>query len=98
MPEAFTYSTPQKVWITKHALNGGIYSALAVLDVRKGQKVAITKFKTNFPEFYQPNEWRETRDAALAQAELMRERKIKSLVKVIGLIESMSIKIKDEVT
>jgi len=97
MSEPFTYSTPQKVWITKHALDGGVYSAMAVLDIRKGHKIAITKFKTNFPQFYQPGEWQETLESALRKAELMREQKLKSLVKVISIIEQMQFKIKDEV-
>ena len=81
----------------KHALNGGIFSALAVVTTYRNQHVAITDFYSKHRNIYQPNEWRPTREEAIAYAEEMRERKLKMLVKAIQQVEKLEITVTDRV-
>lgn len=73
-----------KVWISKYALTNGI-EEIDIREVGDGMVATLGPY-TNY---YLPGQWHETREAAVARAEVMRVAKLKSLRKSISEIEGM---------
>ena len=76
-----------KVFITKYALTQGIYEA----NVEKTSPPNM--FKTGSPLFH-AGEWYESIDEAMAHAENMRERRIKSLERSFEKMRKSAVKVK----
>lgn len=75
-----------KVWITKYALTAGIYQE----EVERSERGV---WKDNGPSrigqgFYN-NDWHETPESAIAQAEKKRAAKIRSLEKQIAKLKTL---------
>lgn len=70
-----------KVWITRYALTGGIYT--------RDCEVVDSKIVAYSDEYYQKPDWHETEEAAKAKAEQMRLREIAKLKKQIEKLEKM---------
>ena len=78
------------VWITKYALTQGIIECDAktcLSTVPDGSM--IEKVGGNYMDLYHKPNWHETKEAAVARAELMRKKKIASLKKSIAAMEAL---------
>lgn len=79
-----------KVWITKYALTQGIYSyGYATVCNATGTMIEVVN-KTGFGHnYYHKPDWHETEEEAIARAEEMRLKKIKSLEKQLAKFKEM---------
>ncbi len=81
-------------YVTKYALSKGIfmYSSedKAYTITVEGGHLHIYNNTTFTFQIYSPNQWATTEESAIANAEFLRKRKIKSLQEQIKKLESMS--------
>jgi predicted nucleotide-binding protein (sugar kinase/HSP70/actin superfamily) len=77
-----------EAWITKYALTQGIRKVDAILCSDVSEKM-ISTVNNGYTEYYHANEWFLTREEAVAQAEVLRTRKIESLKKSIQKMEKL---------
>lgn len=63
-----------KIYVSKYALSSGIFEAMAKVN----DGMATCK-RGQFTEFFHGKQWHYTKDDAIAEAEEMRIRKLKSL-------------------
>ena len=66
-----------KVWISKYALTVGVFEVDG--EVTRNGGIAFTPPEGGLRQYYYGNDWHDTKDAAVARAEDMRIRKLKSL-------------------
>jgi len=80
------------VWITKYSLTQGIIESEAeqCLDTCPSGSMILRKTPGNYNEFYHRPDWQQTREAAVARAEVMRKKKLASLRKQISKLEALS--------
>lgn len=76
-----------KAWITKYALTSGIQEVDGEAD--KGMLTVIVTRFGNVQHFH-GNDWHPTREAAIAHAEKMRQKRIESLKESIAKLEKLS--------
>ena len=76
-----------KVWITKYALTTGVFEITAEIT----KDGSAYDMHTSLPTFFhgEGKEWHRTKEAAIAKAEEMRQKKIESLKKQIEKLEQM---------
>jgi len=77
-----------KVWIAKYALTQGIFEIEATLCAEISTKM-IREVGCKYSTLYHGNDWHETREAAIAQAEVMRKKKIASVKKLLLGLEAL---------
>jgi len=76
-----------KVWITKYAITRGIVEAESTPI--EGDAV-VAKIPDQWENYFRKPYWHETKEAAIAQAETMRQKKIKSLEREIEKIKKLT--------
>lgn len=76
-----------KVWITKYALTTGIEEVEAEVTESRGSMIQVTG--RQFGTYYHKPFWHTSREEAVAHAELLRAKKLKSLRKAIAKLESL---------
>ena len=76
-----------KVWISKYALTQGIIETEA--KKTSSDSISITKECKTPTNWFYKGDWHETKEAAIAKAEEMRQKKIASLKKQIEKLEGM---------
>lgn len=77
-----------KVWITKYALTKGIFET----DVEVCREInpdMVKQTGIQWPQYFHKPHWHESWGDAAAQAERMRQAKLKSLKKQIAKLEAM---------
>lgn len=74
------------VWITKYALTSGLIEVKAKEVCPEAVEVKNGKWRGSW---FWGNDWHTTKEAAIAKAEEMREKKIKSLRKQLEKLEKM---------
>lgn len=76
-----------KIWITKYALTQGILEREATVpqDPRYAGRMAVVGMS-----YFHGDEWHRTPEAAKAQAELMRQKKIKSMERQIAKLKALT--------
>lgn len=72
-------------WVTRYALSKGIFSIVAQ-DCGSGM---IEEVGVRWTTYYRGKDWHRTEEKALARAEEMRVKKIKSLEKQITKLQKM---------
>ena len=81
-----------KVWITKYALSDGIEQInsenMKMFGIEGGY-LSFCRYAGSVPEVYSKGNWHKTKEAAIAKAEEMRQKKIASLKKQIEKLEGM---------
>lgn len=77
-----------KVWITKYALTQGVYEVEGEASFRDGM-FCVPRSEKSFAAYYHKPDWHETKEEAIAQAEKMREAKVKSLERQLAKIQAM---------
>lgn len=81
-----------KVYITKYALTSGIIERYGILCKESANMVECLNddlSKTQYGCYYHGKDWHRTKESAIAQAEEMREKKLKSLNKKISKIKNL---------
>lgn len=78
-----------RVYITKYALSGGIFTASANRHA-DDDMISIRRPNTTCDEYFHGDDWHETREAAVEKANAMRLRKIASLRMQIAKLEAMT--------
>lgn len=80
-----------KVWITKYALTKGIFAEEVDACFHISPKMVADRGRntTCYTTCYHKPDWHENLSDAIAQAETMRARKIKSLEKQIAKLKAM---------
>lgn len=76
-----------RAFVTKYALSKGI---LEVEGSRRDKGRGLIVWTNGHMQFFYGNDWHETREAALARAEQMRDNRVKSLRKQIARLESLT--------
>jgi hypothetical protein len=77
-----------KVWITKYALNQGVFEREVEVCLDVSDKLVRTTDGTYVDRYHKPH-WHTTREAAVAQAEKMLARKIASAEKALAKLKNM---------
>jgi hypothetical protein len=80
-----------RVWITKYALTTGITEAEAntCSSSTDGRMIEVPS-KLCYASYFHRPDWHETKEAAIARAEVMRKKKLASLKKQISRLEALS--------
>lgn len=76
-----------KIWITKYALTKGILEKEAEVDDSK--RMARVVSGLGWTEYYHRDDWHKTQEAAKAQAEVMRKKKIVSLAGQMAKLQAL---------
>lgn len=80
-----------RVWITKHALTQGVYSA--EVDLISGTMVKrLDGLNRGFAQYFHGGDWHTSQSAAIDKADDMRDAKIKSLKKQLAMLENLEFK------
>jgi hypothetical protein len=76
-----------KIYVTKYALTSGIqiYDANLIQDT----KICVVEVNSSSSMYFHDNEWHEDKESAVKQAEIMKDKKIKSLKKSLEKIEKL---------
>lgn len=80
-----------KVWITKYALTDGIY-AVEAQATHSERMVVFTRGESGNTQYAHGHDWHKTQESALARAEEIRAKRIKSLKKSLAELEKMEFK------
>ncbi|ELY2536611.1 hypothetical protein [Cronobacter sakazakii] len=83
-----------KIYITKYALTSGVFTAEADVDTEK-RVASFRGSESGFWQFYHGDDFHFNEEAALARAEEMRIKKLKSLDKQMKKISAIKFEIKD---
>ncbi len=75
-----------KIWITKYALTSGIFETCAVIT---GDNMASYKRDGRYTEFAHGKQFHLSNESAIAEAEEMRIKKLKSLEKQIKKVSAI---------
>jgi hypothetical protein len=77
------------VWITKYALTKGIYQVVVEHTTREESVQTLNDSFFSHKQYFHSGEWHATREDAVSRAEQMRDKKIKSMKKMISRLENM---------
>jgi hypothetical protein len=79
-----------KAWITKYALTGGIREVEGEVSTGSDSMLVVHTPGTFHSQYFHGADWHTSRDAAVRQAEKMRQRRIKSLKESLAKMEQLS--------
>jgi hypothetical protein len=74
-------------WVTKYALTTGIYEADGIYF--EDSNTNMVRVHGTFDDYLHGSDWHISKQSAIAQAEKMRQAKIKSVKKQLAKLESM---------
>ncbi|ELY4830756.1 hypothetical protein SM096_003082 [Cronobacter sakazakii] len=83
-----------KIYITKYALTSGIFTAEADVNTEK-RMASFRGSESGFVQCYHGDDFHFNEEGALARAEEMRNKKLKSLDKQMKKISAMKFEIQD---